>query len=83
MKFNRDIQRLLKTEVEYSRAIGKINQKVQEVCEFEIHLENVPGDGWCFGSEVSGFPLYMTMQDVLEVVEKTGRFTKEDWSPFN
>lgn len=83
MKFNRDIKRLLKKEGELNTAIGVINQKVQSVCDFEIHLEDVSGDGWCFGAEVSGFSLYMRMIDVLDIVERTGKFTEEDWNPFN
>jgi hypothetical protein len=83
MKFKRDIKRLLKKEIELEWAIGAILSKVQNVCEFKIHLDDVAGDGWCFGSDISGFPLYMKMEDVLEVVEQTGKFTKDDWSPFN
>jgi len=83
MKLKRDVKRLLKKESELESAIGIILSKVQNVCEFKIYLDDVAGDGWCFGSDISGFPLYMKMEDVLEVVEQTGKFTKDDWSTFN
>lgn len=81
MRFKRDVKRLMKADAELGRAVGIIKTKIQHVCEFEIHLEFVPGDGWCFGADVTGFPLYMPMDAVLEVVEKTGLFTEDDWSP--
>ena len=83
MKFKRDIKNLIKKQNELDIAIGKINSAVLDVCDFDIVLENVPGDGWCFGSNINGSDLYMSMEDVLEVVEKKGVFTIEDWSPFN
>ncbi len=82
MGFKRDLKNLIKQN-ELDNAIGKINSAVLEVCDFDIVLENVAGDGWCFGSDINGFDLYLKMEDVLEVVEKKGSFTLEDWSPFN
>ncbi|GGH78049.1 hypothetical protein [Phaeocystidibacter marisrubri] len=82
MKFNRDLQRLKNAKSGYNSAIDIIASKVQSVCDFEIYLDDVPGDGWCFGSDVNGSPLYMSMSSVIEVVEKTGKFTKDDWEPF-
>ncbi|SEC66686.1 hypothetical protein SAMN04489761_3446 [Tenacibaculum sp. MAR_2009_124] len=83
MSFKRDIKNLIKRQNELDNAIAKINSAVLEVCNFDLVLENVGGDGWCFGSGVNGFDLYMKMEDVLEVVEKKGVFTIDDWNPFN
>ncbi|WP_064967821.1 hypothetical protein [Tenacibaculum ovolyticum] len=83
MKFKRNIKNLIKKQNELDSAIGKINGAVLEVSDFDIVLENVGGDGWCFRSDINGFDLYMKMEDVLEVIEKKGVFTIDDWNPFN
>jgi len=82
MELRRDVTALYKAHDKMYGYTAKINQKIQSVCDFEIHLEYVSGDGWCFGSEISGSPLYMLMTDVIDVVEKTGKFTEDDWEPF-
>ena len=83
MIFNRDYKRLLKAEQELYTAKGNIIAKIQSVTDFEIHIDDVPGDGWCIGSDISGGPLFMQLKDIIDIVEKNGKFTKDDWDPFN
>lgn len=82
MKFNRMVKSLDKAYDELEGRVAAIQSAVNEVSESELHLDYVPGDGWCFSSEITGSPLYMQMHLVLSIIEQKGRFMNEDWAPF-
>lgn len=82
MKFKRDVAGLYRAAEVLESAVDRIIKKVRSVCDFELYLADVSGDGWCIGSEVDGKAGYMKLLDVLDIIEKNGRFTEEDWKPF-
>jgi len=64
-------------------AMADLCAEIQEVTNFHIVVQEVAGDGWCVMAEISGFPLNMIIEDVINIINKKGKFTEEDWSPFN
>ena len=76
-------RRIKKADNTLTCAMADLCQDIQEVTDFDIVVQDLAGDGWCVMSEITGFPLNMRVEDVIDIIKNKGKLTLDDWNPFN